>query len=60
MMYSIILMVMKDAVVTMETNMAINKVVQAKKANRSPKKFTMCKVILPSSSKVGACRYQFH
>jgi hypothetical protein len=53
-------MVMKDAVVTMETNMAINKVVQAKKANRSPKKLTMCKVILPSSSKVGGCLYQFH
>ena len=60
MMYSIILMVMKDAVITMETNKAINKVPHAKKVNRSPKKFTMCKVILPSSSKVGGCRYQFH
>ena len=59
MMYSIILMVMKDAVVTMETNMAINKVVQAKKANRSPKKLTMCKVIPASSLINGACRYQF-
>ena len=53
-------MVMKDAVVTMETNTAMNKVVQAKKVNKSPKNSKMCKVILPSSSKVGACRYQFH
>ena len=60
MMYSIILMVMKDAVVTMETNTAMNKIVQAKKVNKSPKKLTMCKVILPSSSKVGGCLYQFH
>ena len=60
MMYSIILMVTKDAVATMETNIAMNKVVHAKKANRSPKKLTMCKVILASSSKDGGCLYQFH
>jgi hypothetical protein len=29
----------------METNTAMNRVVQAKKANRSPKKLTMCKVM---------------
>jgi hypothetical protein len=60
MMYSIILMVTKDAVATIETNIAINKVVHAKKANSSPKNSTMCKVIPASSSKVGGCRYQFH
>ena len=60
MTYSIILIVMKDAVATIETNTAMNRVVQAKKLNRSPKKLTMCKVMLPSSSKVGGCLYQFH
>ena len=60
MMYSIILMVMKDAVATMETNTAMNKVPQAKKANKSPKKLTMCKFIPASSLINGACRYLFH
>ena len=51
---------MKLAVITMETNKAINKVPHAKKVNRSPKKLTMCKFIPASSLKVGGCLYQFH